>query len=136
MCSTMFCSGDDMISLGVAIVFVFVSGSEGQIIKPAGIFKSVYHKKEPVLADRLRLFAFGIGEWFGKAQEIVGGYLEVGTNRLDILQAGFVLASFQIRDLPLCHTQQLTQLRLIQFVFFPEEFQLFAKGQFHSHHRD
>ena len=56
MCSTMFWSGDDTISLGVAIVFVFVSGSEGQIIKPAGIFKSVYHKNEPVLADRLKFY--------------------------------------------------------------------------------
>ena len=59
MCSTMFWSGDDTISLGVAIVFVFVSGSEGQIIKPAGIFKSVYHKNEPVLADRLYHFRLG-----------------------------------------------------------------------------
>ena len=54
MCSTMFWSGDDTISPGVAIVFVFVSGSEGQIIKPAGIIKGVHHKKEPVLADRLK----------------------------------------------------------------------------------
>ena len=68
MCSTMFWSGDDTISLGVAIVFVFVSGSEGQIIKHAGIFKSVYHKNEPVLADRLKFTFWGAAYAFSRAR--------------------------------------------------------------------
>ena len=82
------------------------------------------------------LFSFGIGEWLGKAQQIVCRYLKVGTDDLDILKAGLIPAPFQVRELSLGHIQSLSQLRLIQILFFPEEFQLFAKGQFHYNHRE
>ena len=81
------------------------------------------------------LVSFGIGKWLWKTQEIVSRNPEMGAYDLDVLQAGFVLAPFQIRNFALGHVQKFTQLRLIQFLFFPEKLELLTKCHVHSHHR-
>ena len=80
--------------------------------------------------------SFGIRKGLWETQEIIRRDTEERTNRLKILKTGFISVSLQIRDLPLGHAKLLPQLRLIQFLFLPEEPQLFAECHVHSHHRE
>ena len=54
MYSIMCLSGSVTLPLFAATVLEYILNTADRIAKPVGIIKNVYHKNEPVLADRLK----------------------------------------------------------------------------------
>ena len=72
---------------------------------------------------------------FWETKKIVSRNMEKSAKCSDILHTGFIPVILNIRNPALCHSHSLSQLRLIQFQFLPEQSDFLPQSHFHRHHR-